>query len=75
MAENPYLSDKAKNRKPLGRHITKGNFDEIDGGPDIESVYILDDDDNHIDEEDMYCEWNDEDFMHHRASMQYAIKA
>ena len=75
MAENPYLSDKAKNRKPLGRHITKGNFDEIDGGPDIESVYILDDDDNHIDEEDMYCEWNDEDFMHHRASMQYAIKS
>ena len=36
------MSEKVKNRKPLGRHITKGNFDEIDGGPDIEAVDVVD---------------------------------
>ena len=65
------MSEKAKERKPIGRHITKGNFDEIDGGPDIESVYTCIKDD--VEDED-YEDWNDEDFNIQRAQFQYDMR-
>ena len=65
------MSEKAKERKPIGRHITKGNFDEIDGGPDIESVYTCIKDD--VEDED-YEDWNDEDFNIQRAQFQFDMR-
>ena len=62
------MDEKAKNRKPLGRHITKGNFDDIMGGPDIESIQIPEDYGQNLDD------WDDEDFASHQAAMQFNIK-
>ena len=67
--DNPYLPEKIKNRKSIGRHITKGNFDEINGGPDIEAAQIIDENpaiysiDIEENEFDKFSKWSDKDFI------------
>ena len=67
------MSEKVKNRKPLGRHITKGNFEEIDGGPDIQSIAIIEDFGSEF-EEDPYEQFDEEDFIKQHAAFQSEIK-
>ena len=70
--DNPFLTDKIKNRKSIGRNVTKGNFDDIDGGPDIESIYL--ESEMEADYDDPYHEFDDEDFDQHRAILQFDAK-
>ena len=58
----------------MGRHITKGNFDEISGGPDINSsqtfvsISALEMDDFD------YNDFSDQDFISHHAAFQHDIR-
>ena len=71
---NPYLSEKVLNRKPLGRHITKGNFDEIDGGLDLEAIQLSHEiPEIHSLETDFdeFDHWNESDFAEQHAAFQH----
>ena len=74
------MSEKVKNRKPLGRHITKGNFDGIDGGPDIEAVDVVDENPAiysvEFDDSDLngFENWSDQDFVEQHAAFQHNFR-
>ena len=73
---NPYLSEKVLNRKPLGRHITKGNFDEIDGGLDLEAIQLSHEiPEIHSLETDFdeFDHWNESDFAEQHAAFQFRM--
>ena len=75
---NPYLSEKVLNRKPLGRHITKGNFDEINGGPDLEAIQLTQENPEiysfETEFDDEFDHWTEHDFLEQHAAFQHDFR-